>query len=553
MDILKRFAIRFLPFRKHGVGIAVILLLSSALTVVTPFLYKEAIDTGILQGNLNVVLAMIGLIAGSFLLQEALFLLRVSLNMSIRKEIFLKLRLDLFSHLIRLPQGFYSETHRGRLLSRMTSDVDAVQNIVLDNFIGFLQNLLVGLSIAIIIWTYEWKLVAAASVCLPILLLIYKLFRGRLTALSQSYQEKYEKMLATVQEDLAMVKAIQSFSVMDDRIARTKEVMEDTEHTRRTMNMTYSKANSSTIVINLIGLFVIWGIGGYEVIEGRMSLGLLIAMSFYLTYIINLFYNAYYALIGFQVSIPAARRIFELLDEPQVIADEPGAMPIEGVIRELSFDGVGFAYPDGPTLFEQVSVRMTPGCMTAIAGKSGQGKTTLAGLLMRFYDPREGVVRVNGIDMRRFRLDSVRRKIAIVPQEDYLFSVSLRDNIVLGRSGVMDEQFEEACRLAKVDVIAAAFDNGYDTTVGENGMRLSGGQKKRVSIARALLDNPDVLIFDEATAYLDEATERELLQTIRKLADERIVVMISHDTGHVELADQVVLLRDGRVTVQEEA
>jgi len=548
MNLMKRFLPFFRPYVRHGAAISLVLLLTTAVTVGTPYFYKELVDDGIEKGNVPYVTAMLLAIVGAMVAQELLYLAQKQLTLTVREKVFSKLRIDLIEHLLRLPQSFYAETHKGRLLSRITSDVDAVQNLLLEKYIYFAQNLLVGLSIFVVVGTLNATMVLVAGLFLPLLFLLFLVFRRRIGATSKEAQEKQEALVERLQEDLAMVKAIQAFSVLRERLGKTHAVVRDAERARKRVNVQYSLASTATALINMLGVVVIWGIGGVAVVEGRMSLGTLIAVSFYLNLVVNMFFNVYYTVIGFQASLPSVRRIFEVLDASPDIADAADARPAPPLREAVAFHRVTFAYAGGKRVFEEVSLRLRKGELVGVVGDSGQGKTTFVNLLMRFYDPAKGSITWDERDLRSIRLDSLRSRAVNVPQEDYLFNATVRENIMLGRTADA-AKFEQACRLSGVDSFVASLERGYDSDIGEAGMRLSSGQRKRISIARALLDDPDVLLLDEATSVLDEATERELLQAAKELSRSRLVVLVTHKLSNLQEADKLLHVDAGSITV----
>lgn len=551
MKILKRFWPLFTPHYKYGAGISLVLLLSTIVTVGTPYFYKELVDNGISRGNGTYIAQMLAVIVAAMALTELLYLAQRHLTLHIRKLVFTKLRTDLFAHVLTLPQTFFAGHSGGKLLSRLTSDVDAVQNLLLEKYIYFVQNLLVGLSIFVVIFTVNWHMVFFAGLFLPLLYLLYLLFRTKLSQLSRKSQEQQERMMERLQEDLTNVKAIQSYGAYGERVRQARGIVLDAEDAKKRLNMRYAWASSATAIINAAGVVIIWGVGGMSVLQGTMSLGTLIAISFYLNHVVHMFFNAYYTVLGFQTSLPAARRIFDVLDEPSPADGGPDAVRIDGLRESVEFRDVSFAYDGNRPVFAGARFRLVPGDLVGVVGNSGQGKTTLVHLLMRFYDPDSGTIEWDGRDARTIALDSLRRTIVNVPQEDDLFDMSVRDNIVIGRSGVTEERFLRACRLANVDAFAAALPEGYDTIVGENGRRLSTGQRKRVAIARALLDDPAVLVLDEATSVLDEHTESDILAEVKRLAGSRIVLIVTHNVSNVRDANKWLHVDGGTVTMYE--
>jgi len=539
-----------LMFRGHyaaGGCLALLMLLSAAITLLTPFLYKELVDGGIYRQDAATIGWMTASIAGTMLLQELLSLGQTSLTLRMRESIFTDLKQSIYTHLMNLPPSFYTEQHTGKLMSRLTSDVQVLQHLFLDRLVGFLKNIVVGMLIVAAILYIEWRMAITAAACLPLLYLFYRTFRRSISSRSRAYQEKRERLQSRWQEDLSMVRAFQTFSAVEQRIQGTLPYLHGEAKARTKLDMQYAAASSSTVIINLIGLAVIWGMGSILVMEGVMTIGTLIAISFFLTYIIHLFYSAYYTVIEIEGAIPSAGRIFDLLDTQNPLAENVGREVRDLRGEEILFESVSFAYSPGKWVLRQADLRFKPGDIAGIVGNSGQGKTTLANLMQRMADPQEGSITFGGVDIRSIPLDSLRRAVAVIPQEDQLLDQSIRDNIRLGRDHVSDERFEAACAQAQVSSFIPQMADGYDTIVGERGMKLSGGQRKRIMIARALLEDPYVLILDEATSMLDEAAERSILESLRSIASKRIVLLITHKSSNLVYTNRVIRLHEGRV------
>lgn len=553
MDTIRRFLPFFRPFYGRGAVLALALLATSVISIITPFLYQRLIDHGILAGSIRTVYLMVLIIAVTLIVQELLTLAQTAITLSMRQSVFLAIRQQLYMHLLTLTQGYFAERHKGGLLSRLSHDVTAVQRLFLDQLVYFLRNTIVALGIFGILLTLQWKMVLTAGLFMPLLCVLYLFFRHRISTRSRTNQEQQELLMARWQEDLSVVKAIQAFAVAKERMRATMRYMVNAERARRDLDMQYAIAASATIVLNVIGLVVVWGIGALEVMAGRLTIGMLVAISFFLNHIINLFYSAYYSVVELQGAIPAAERIWAILDIKPVIADSDNAVEIDTRPQSVKLENVTFAYGKGRPVLKGVSAEFYRGEVIVVTGDSGQGKTTLANLLQRLVDPQAGRITFDGLDIRQVKLDTLRRMVAVVPQEELLLYESLRDNITLQRPNITEAQFRQASARAQVDRYAARLPQGYDTIVGERGARLSEGQKKRIAIARALLEDPFILILDEATSVLDEPTEQAILASIVNHSAHRVVFIITHKKSNFSYATQIVRIDDGQMSVQAAA
>lgn len=545
--IILRFFTLLKPHYKQGIIIAFILLFSSITTVLTPFLYKEIIDECLISGNKTYLIYYILSIIALMVLQEILKLYRIYQASNIRRDVFLELRKSLYNHLLRMPQSYYSQKHSGRLLSRITSDVDAVQNLLLEQFIYFVQNLFVSILIIVVIVYMDWRMLIIAFAFLPVLYLLFFFFRTRIVTASKKVQEKQEILMEKLHEDFSLVKMIQAFPSMQERIKLTYEQMHETENARRNLNMNNSTAASSTIIISVIGIVVIWGFGGFEVINGKMSIGSLVAISFFVNYIDDMFYSIYNITTGFFSSVPSAERIFEILDLDTDIKDDADSQEIAVLSGSLSFRNVTFGYSFDKPVLKDANLITNCGEIVGITGISGAGKTTVANLVARFYEPDSGIIELNNQNIKKIKLECLRRNVAIVPQEDYMFNISILDNIVMGRKNITLEQIHKVTVLAELEEFIYSLKDGYETIIGEKGTILSGGQKKRIMIARALIGNPYILIFDEATSNLDEETEKLIFKSIRNISNDRISIFITHKISNLKYADRILTIDDGKI------
>lgn len=478
------------------------------------------------------------------ILQELFYIVQIRLSIQVRNIVFARLRLEIYEHLMKMSQSFYANKHTGGLLSRITSDVDEIQNLLLDRLIRFIDNIIVAILIMIIISYINLYMVIVAFVFIPLLYLIYIYFSKRIQSLSKIVQEKRESLMINLQEDFSFIKAIQSYSIIEDRIKNTFGLMLDAENSKGQLSYQYTKAASSTIAITIIGLIIVWGYGGKEVIEGNMSLGQVVAISFYLKYIQNLFFGTYYTIIEFQAAIPAARRIFEILDSSTDIADSADAISLSKFDGTISFNHVNFSYEKNKPILKDLDFSIHKNDIVGITGESGVGKTTLVNLILRFYDTNNCSIKINGIDIKKIKLADLRKNIAVIPQENYIFNISIKDNILMGRKNISDDQVLKVSRLAGVHNFIDQLNNGYDSIAGERGILLSSGQRKRVLIARALLENPYILVFDEATSNLDRKNELLILDSIKELSSGRIILFISHRIQNLDFCNKFLLIKN---------
>ncbi len=537
----------FRPYYGKGILIGLFILVYSLISVGMPYFYKLIIDDSIANKNFLSLIKWISVIICLLLSQEIIYIIQVRVTLLMRKDMFSKLRKDLYLKLMTMSQRFYAKTHSGRLLTRITSDIDALQNLMLEKFVYLIQNILISIFIMVIITFINYKMLLITLFFVPVLFMMYFLFSKKIMQYNKDLSEKNENLISTLKEDFSLVKVIQSFSVLDFHLNKADEKINEMEDAKKALSFQYTKSASSTIIINILGIIVIWGYGGYEVIQGGMSIGTLVAISFYLNYIQNLFFKTYYLVMDYKAAIPSAERVFEIFDMSPDVEDFLGAKEIPKFDGSIEFENVSFSYEQDKPLLTDVNLTFNKNEIIAIIGKSGAGKTTLTNLIPRFYDVEKGNILINGCDIKAIKLENLRKNIAIVPQEDYLFNISIRENIILGRKNITDKMFEDAVALSGVNEFAQNNKKKYDEIIGENGINLSGGQRKRILIARAILENPYIMIFDEATANLDPESEALVLDSIKKLSKNRIIIFISHKTLPQDFVDRIIVINQGRI------
>jgi len=543
--VMRRLARLLRPYRRSIVVAVGVLTLQTACLLAGPLLVRRGIDQGI-RGQVGRALDQ-SAVAYLVVALVALFLGRVSIMMVARiGEAFLAdLRVRVFRHLMDLGLDFFEREKTGRLVARMTSDVDTLQELIQMGLTAFVQNVLLFSGALVAILLLSWQLALCTLVLLPPLILGTRWFRRVANRAYGEVRERVGANLATLQEGLAGVRVVQAYgqeATFAARFAGTNEAFHDANVETARITVRYFPFVE---YLGVIGVAVIVGVGGWFTTEGIVTVGTVAAFVLYLN---NLFepvqqlgqiYNTV------QSAGAALHKLFGLLDTPASIAELPGAidLPPSGAVEVA---GVSFGYAEHLVLHD-VSLTIAAGERIALVGPTGAGKSTLAKLIARFYDPRVGTVSVGGVDLRRATLDSLRHRIVVVPQEGYLFTGTILDNVRVGRPEATDAEVEAA--LARLGVLDRfrALPQGLTTEVRERGSRLSAGERQLVSLARAALADPAVLVLDEATSNLDPGTERAVELALEQLTDHRTVVVVAHRLSTAARADRVAVVDDGRL------
>ncbi len=458
------------------------------------------------------------------------------------------LRNDIFSRLQRLSFSYYDRTQTGQLMIRATDDVEKVRLFIAQGLILAVQAFLLLIATLIILLTTNWQLTVSILPILPVTIVLFAMF-GRI---AQPLFEKSQRLLSALntvlQENVAGIRVVKSFV----REGREQERFDDSTNVlmrqRLTISRTFSVLFPLVFLLANVGQVIVLYFAGQQIIPGIIGLGEYQSFTLYLIYI-------FFPLgqLGFIISLMAqaaasATRIFEILDAKSDVSNRPGASEMPEIIGDVEFEGVTFRYfESGENVLDNVSFRATAGQTVALLGATGSGKTTIINLIPRFYDVTEGVVRIDGQDIRDVTLDSLRSQIGIVLQETNLFSGSISDNIAFGRPDASAVEIEAAARAAAAHDFIMEFPQGFDTPVGERGSTLSGGQKQRIAIARALLLDPQLLILDDSTSAVDYTTERRIQAALDDLMEGRTSFVIAQRISTVLSADLIIVLERGAV------
>jgi ATP-binding cassette subfamily B protein len=477
----------------------------------------------------------------------ALTLLHNYTTIRIGQQMVNDLRGALYAHLQRLSLAFHSRQRVGDLLYRITADSFAVQTMMMNGVLPILSAVVLLCGMLLVLFPLDASLTLLSLTVVPILFAVISGFNRKIVDVATEVRVTESRVYSVVQWAMSSIKLVQAFTKEEDEHRRFMGASR--ESLRATLRL-YSWQTLYSGAVNVIiagGTALVVYAGARAVISGRLSVGELIVFVSYLAQLyapINQITQSWGLIAGARVG---ARRVFEVLDIDADLKDGSRSFPPGGSRGEVAWRNVSFCYrPETPVL-SGVELKVIAGSKIAVVGPTGAGKSTLLGLLPRFFDPVAGVVEIDGVDVRDYRLKSLREQIAMVLQPPLIFPLSVRDNIAYGRPGAADEEIEHAARLACIHDLITSLPQGYDTIIGESGVLLSEGEKQRITIARALLRNAPILVLDEPTSALDVATEALVMTGIERLMAGRTTFIIAHRLSTVRRCDQIVVLRDGRI------
>jgi ABC-type multidrug transport system fused ATPase/permease subunit len=537
------------PYKARTAIAVASLIGATAVGLAPPFLVGRAVDevsvghTGLL-GWLVVAFVAVGALGIVFSYAQTYFTGWTG------ERMLADLRNHLFRHLQRLSLGFYERNRAGVIISRLTNDVEALDQLVTDGVTSLVQNTLTLLGTAVILFFLDWRLALASLIVMPVMAFATAWFRKRSGRAYRGVRETLGAVTATLAEDIAGMRVLQSFT----REPAARENF-------RAVSDRYRASNMETVVLNGVyfpvvdflssaATAIVLGYGGWLAFNGHVSIGTLVAFLGYLTNFFDPVQQLSQLYNTFLSAVAALDKITDVLDEEPEVQDAPGAVELAYIEGRVSFENVRFSYGRGPEVLHGIDLDVAAGTTVALVGHTGAGKSTIAKLLARFYDPTEGRIAIDGVDLRDVSQESLRRQLGIVPQEGFLFAGDVSENIAFGRPGSTREEIESAARAVGADEFIGKLEQGYETQLGERGSRLSLGQRQLVAFARALLADPRILILDEATSSVDIGTERKIERALRRLLHGRTAFIIAHRLSTIRDADLIVVLEHGQIVEQ---
>jgi ABC-type multidrug transport system fused ATPase/permease subunit len=541
----------FLGPYKWSLAVSIVLAVGSqAASLGLIRLTQSVIDDAIRPRDERMLLILVGVIAALGAVKALLMVGRRFISGRQALGVEFDMRNALYGHLLRLSFGFYDRHQTGQLMSRATVDLQGVRFFLGYGLIFFSQNLLtiVG-AMAIMLWT-DWRLSLIAFAIAPLVIsLAYRYSRVSHPVL-RDVQQKMADVATVAEENIVGVHVVKSFAQEreeTEKFSRRSEAV-----FRRTIDANRQRSLYVPL-LSFVPLLAQAGVllgGGWMVVQNELTIGEFFAFNLYVSMLIMPLRMLGMWIGQSQRATASGERIFQILDEPEEIAERPGAQPLPPGEGRIVFENVTFGYdPERPVL-ESIDLEIEPDQNVAIIGHTGSGKTTLTALVPRFYDVTAGRITVDGVDVRGVTLSLLRRSIAVISQDPFLFSTTVRENIAFGAPEATDEEIERAARLAQAHEFVAELPQGYDTVIGERGITLSGGQRQRVAIARAIATNPRILILDDATASVDATTEAKIRLGLREAMRGRTTLIIAHRLSTISLADEIVVLDHGRVVAR---
>ncbi len=530
-----------------SVGLAVA---SQASGMTIPWLTGAIIDDALPGEDEGRLALLVGLVVVFGVAKALLMVGRRLISGKLALAVEFDLRTALYGHLLRLSFRFFDTHQTGQLMSRATVDLTNVRFFLGYGLIFLTQHVLTVVAVVGILLFIDWRLALIALAVTPLLVAVAWRYSHVSHPVLRDVQQRIADMTTVAEEAIVGVNVVKAFA--QEPALETTFRAKNERIFARSLEATRQRAFYLPLLsfLPLLAQGAVLVAGGYLVVDDRLTIGSFVAFNVYLLMLVFPLRMLGMWIGQVQRAAAAGERIFEVLDEPEDIREQQGARELPAGGGRIHFEGVTFAYEPGRPVLGGIDVELDPGTVVALIGYTGAGKSTLTALLPRFYDPQQGRVLIDGVDVRDLELSSLRRAIGVVSQDPFLFSTTVRENIAFGVAGATDEEVERAARMAQAHEFVSELPDGYDTLIGERGITLSGGQRQRIAIARALLLDPRVLILDDATASIDATTEASIRLALREVMRDRTTLIIAHRLSTISLADEIVVLEHGRVVAR---
>ncbi|MFQ3645402.1 MAG: ABC transporter ATP-binding protein [Anaerolineae bacterium] len=585
--LLRRVLAYAWPYRWLLAGMLVCILLTTLLGLLSPLILRQLIDVALQPpGDAELLNVLALLLVAIPIVSGVISVVQRRLNATVGEGIIYDLRIALYQHLQRMSLHFFTNTKTGELMSRLNNDVVGAQSAVNNTLISIITNTITVVATLAVMLSIEWRLTLLGVGVLPFFIFVARRLGSKLREIARDQMTWNAQMNAMMNETLNISGAllVKLFGRGQDEVERFGARAADVRDGGVKRAVLGSQFMTVIGSIGVIGTALVYWFGGHLVLSGEFTVGTIVAFGAYLTQLYNPLQALTNAPVDFATSLVSFERVFEILDLPQQIVEQPDAQPLPEARGEIEFDDVTFTYKvrDDQLLSDvervgsmervsaalsgamaasggngrhqareqalrHVSFKIAPGQLVALVGPSGAGKTTLTYLIPRLYDPDSGTIRLDGHDLRTLRLADLAQHIGMVTQETYLFHDTIRTNLLYARADATQSELEEACRAANIHDFIMGLPDGYDTIVGERGYRLSGGEKQRLALARVILKNPRILVLDEATSSLDSQSEALIQEALARVQQGRTSIVIAHRLSTILAADQILVLNRGEI------
>lgn len=547
--MLSRILSYFIPYWTRMLLVIGCIIVTSILGLVPPLLIKNIIDKALPQKDLKLLSLFIFVSIGITIILGLLQVAQSYLSIWISKHIMLTMKNQMYLHLQRMSLNFYSAAKPGEITTRLTSDIDGIQDIFNSTVVNALSSIFVLISTALVLVTMNWKLAIVGMIILPTFIFPTRKVGKLKWKIATKSQEKISDLNQIIQETFSISGAILTkiFTKEQDEYEKFEHVNEEVAglQIRESLVGRWFRMTITTFIS--IGPMLIYFYGGYLFIKGEISIGSIIAF----VALLGRLYSPVSQLSNIHIDVTRSlalfKRIFEYFDQKQEIEDNRDAISLETIKGKVEFEKVHFSYNSEVKVLEDISFSVDPGTMVALVGPSGAGKTTITNLIPRLYDVIDGSIKIDDQDIRDVTLESLRKQIGIVMQEPYLFNDTIEENLRYGKSDATEEEIIMACKAAYIHDFIMTLPENYKTVVGNRGIKLSGGEKQRVSIARVILKNPRIIILDEATSSLDSVSEEYIQKAMVPLLSNRTSFVIAHRLSTVLASDQILVIENGIV------
>lgn len=548
-EVLLRIFKCFKPFWKQLLLAVVLLFIVSLLGLVPPIMTKNIIDKALPEKNMYLLIIFILACIGATILKELVSVGQTYINTWISKHIIYTMKNDMYKHLQRMSMNFFSLSKPGEITTIMTSDIEGIQGIFNSTFVNALSSILTIVTTMVALFSMNWKMAILSMLILPVFIIPTRKVGKYRWKIALRSQEVISELNQSIQETLSV-----SGAILMKIFTKEKDIYNKFEDTnKRVINLQIKESLAgrwffmTMSTFTTLGPMLIYLYGGYLFMQDKISIGAIVAF----VTLLDRLYRPVSQLSNIHIDVTRSlalfQRIFDYFDMEEEIMDKEDSIEIDKVEGKIDFENVSFSYKNGVDVLNNINFSIKPGTMTALVGASGAGKTTLTNLIPRLYEVSEGCIKIDGKNTRDITLLSLRKEIGIVMQEPYLFNDTILENLRYGKSNATEEEIIEACRAAYIHDFIMSLPEKYNTIVGNRGIKLSGGEKQRISIARVILKNPSIIILDEATSALDSVSENYIQKALVPLLNGRTSIVIAHRLSTILSADNILVFEDGKI------